>query len=468
MTRTFQLPPHRHGDDPALCDISAAARTAARPHVVIIGGGFGGLSAATALAREEVSVTVIDRRNHHLFQPLLYQVATAGLSPAQIAAPIRTILRNQKNATVLLGEVTGIDPAKREVMLGTSPTGPRILYDYLVIATGARHSYFGRDSWEHYAPGLKSLEDATELRRRILLAFERAEAECDAAEQSRLLTFVIIGAGPTGVEMAGTIAEISHHALASDFRNIDPHATRVVLVEAGPRILPVFPEILSADAQKRLKALGVEIRLGMPVTACDEGGVVVGEERIAARTIIWAAGVAASPAASWLKAPADRAGRVIVRPDLSIPGQDRIFVIGDTASAKDIDGKPLPGLAPVAKQEGAYVAGVIAARVKGMPDPRPFAYRSAGNLATIGRSAAVVDFGKLRLTGFVAWLLWSIAHIFFLIGFRNRLTVAIDWLWAYLTFERGARLITNTGPMPRLAETPNVVPVRPVVKIGSK
>ncbi|MGP0088687.1 MAG: NAD(P)/FAD-dependent oxidoreductase [Xanthobacteraceae bacterium] len=446
---TAILPPHRHGVGAPLCDVSVAGREAdassGAPHVVIVGGGFGGLSAAKGLAKEAVRVTLIDRRNHHLFQPLLYQVATAGLSPAQIAAPIRTIFRRQQNVTVLLGEVTGVDLVKREVRLGTAPTSPNIIYDYLVIATGARHSYFGHDDWEPYAPGLKSLEDATKIRRHILLAFERAEAECDPAEQSKLLTFVIIGAGPTGVEMAGAIAEIARHALAMDFRNIDPRATRVVLVEAGPRILPAFPEQLSNDAHKRLEALGVEVRLGRPVTACDGDGAVIGAARVDARTIIWAAGVMASPAAAWLGAPADRAGRVVVGPDLSVPGQDRVFVIGDTADAKDMDGKPLPGLAPVAKQEGLYVAHVIAAQVHGRKPPPPFAYRSFGNLATIGRQAAVVEMGQLRLTGFVAWLLWSVAHIFFLIGFRNRLTVAIDWLWAYITFERGARLITNSG-----------------------
>jgi NADH dehydrogenase len=415
------------------------------PHVVIVGGGFGGLSAAKALAKDAVRVTLIDRRNHHLFQPLLYQVATAGLSPAQIAAPIRTIFRKQRNVTVLLGEVTGVDLVRREVTLGDGPASPRILYDYLVIATGARHSYFGHDDWEPYAPGLKLLEDAIKIRRHILLAFERAEAECDPAEQSKLLTFVIIGAGPTGVEMAGAIAEIARHALASDFRNIDPRATRVVLVEAGPRILPAFPESLSNDAHRRLEALGVEVRLGMPVTACDGDGAVIGAARLDARTIIWAAGVAASPAAAWLGVAADRAGRVVVEKDLSVPGQDRVFVIGDTADAKDMDGKPLPGLAPVAKQEGFYVARVIAARVHGRQPPPPFAYRSFGNLATVGRQAAVVEMGRLRLTGLLAWLLWSVAHIFFLIGFRNRLSVVIDWLWAYVTFERGARLITHSA-----------------------
>ena len=443
MSKIAELPPHRHGDSEPLCDVSAARRDKdsgpAVPHVVIVGAGFGGLSATKALAHAPVRVTLIDKRNHHLFQPLLYQVATAGLSPAQIAAPIRTIVRHQKNTTVLLGEVTGVDMAKREVALGEM----RIPFDYLVLATGARHFYFGYDDWEPFAPGLKSLEDATEIRRRILLAFETAESECDVTAQNRLLTFVVIGAGPTGVEMAGTIAEISRHALRMDFRNIDPSAARILLVEAGPRVLPAFPEVLSKDAQTRLERLGVEVRLGQAVTACDAEGVTIGGQHVPAHTIIWAAGVMASPAARWLGVAADRAGRVAVASDLSVPGHSDVFVIGDTALAKDAGGKPLPGLAPVAKQEGAYVARVIAARSSEHPVPPVFHYKNFGNLATIGRKAAVVDFGRIKLTGFFAWVLWSVAHIFYLIGFRNRLTVAIDWLWAYLTFERGARLITG-------------------------
>lgn len=437
-----RLPPHRHSDEARLCDASAAAGQKEKPHVVIIGAGFGGLSAAKALAKEDVCVTVIDRRNHHLFQPLLYQVATAALSPAQVAAPIRSILRKQRNATVLLGEVVGIDTNNREVRLAGNHA-PRIPFDHLVIATGARHSYFGHNEWQEFAVGLKSLEDATEVRRRILSAFEEAETECDPVERRRLLSFAIIGAGPTGVEMAGAIAEISRHALASDFRNIDPRSTRVVLIEAGPRVLPTFPDSLSLDAKARLESLGVEVRLGAPVTVCDDYGVIVGDERIPVRTIIWAAGVAASPAALWLGVPSDRAGRVIVGPDLSVAGQERIFVIGDTASAKGPDGQSLPGLAPVAKQQGEYVASTIVARITGRPLPRPFAYRSFGNLATIGRAAAIADFGRVRLTGFSAWLMWCVAHIFFLIGFRNRITVTMDWLWSYITFERGARLITH-------------------------
>jgi NADH:quinone reductase (non-electrogenic) len=454
---TLTLPPHRHGDGKVACDASAAARDyEMRPHVVIVGAGFAGLTAAKALAQEEVSVTVIDRRNHHLFQPLLYQVATAALSPAQIAAPIRAILRTQKNATVLLGDVTGVDSTKREVVLSDAT---RISYDYLVLATGAQHSYFGHESWRRHAPGLKSLEDATGIRRRILIAFERAEASCDMEEKHRLLTFIIVGAGPTGVELAGAIAEISRHALASDFRNIDPKSTRVVLVEAGPRVLPVFPESLSGDAKRRLEKLGVNVFLNSAVSACDAGGVTIGETRLESRTILWAAGVAASPAAKWLGVPADRAGRVLVSPDLSVPSRPEIFVIGDTANVKDAKGAAVPGLAPAAKQQGQYVARVIAARTRERANPAPFVYRNLGNLATIGRKTAVADLGRFKFTGFAAWLLWSVAHVFFLIGFKNRISVAIDWLWSYLTFERGARLISQTAPdMPTdtIAVTPRM------------
>lgn len=454
------LPPHRHGDSTAMCDVSATARAmTTKPHVVIIGGGFAGLTAAKALANDDVSVTVIDQRNHHLFQPLLYQVATAALSPAQIAAPIRTILRRQKNATVLLGEVIGVDSIKREVILASSDS-QRITYDYLVIATGAQHSYFGHEAWRRYAFGLKSLEDATDIRRRILLAFEHAEAICDADEKRRLLTFVVVGAGPTGVELAGAIAEISRHALASDFRNIDPRSARIVLVEAGPRVLPAFPGNLSTDAKRRLERLGVEVRLNSAVGACDAGGVTIGDERLEARTILWAAGVAASPAAKWLGVPADRAGRVLVAPDLSVPGQPGIFVIGDTANVKDAKGAVVPGLAPAAKQQGAYIAQVISARARNRSVRPPFVYRNLGNLATIGRKVAVADFGRLKFTGFPAWLLWSVAHVFFLIGFRNRITVAIDWFWSYVTFERGARLISQSPPPAQAQELPIAIAPR--------
>jgi NADH dehydrogenase len=410
------------------------------PRVVIIGAGFAGLSAAKALARAPAQIVVIDERNYHLFQPLLYQVATAGLSPADIAAPIRGILRRQKNTHVMLGSVTGIDVAGRAVILRER----KVPYDYLIVATGARHAYFGHEEWAAVAPGLKKIDDATRVRRKILIALERAEDEEDPAERRRLMTFVVVGAGPTGVEMAGAIAELAKVALAMDFRAIDPTVSRIVLVEAGPRVLPAFPEKLSAVAQRSLERLGVEVRLGVPVTGCDGAGVTVGTERIECRTIIWAAGVAASPAADWLGAKHDQLGRVAVAPDLSLPGHPDVFVIGDTARVDDASGKPLPGIAPVAKQQGKYVAKLIAARLAGRPPPPPaFRYRHAGNLATIGRTAAVVDFGFMRLTGFPAWLVWSLAHIYFLIGFRNRVAVALDWLWAYATFQSGARLITE-------------------------
>jgi NADH:ubiquinone reductase (H+-translocating) len=404
------------------------------PRVVIIGAGFGGLSAATALRHEKVEVTVIDRRNYHLFQPLLYQVATAGLSPAEIAQPIRSILRRQRNATVLLGRVTGVDTETRDVLIGER----RVPYDYLIVATGARHNYFGHDEWEAVAPGLKKIEDATDIRRRILLAFEEAENAAHAEDMAPMLTFAIVGGGPTGVELAGAIAELAKKALVADFRKIQPHDARVLLIEAGPRLLPAFPERLSAVAKRALERLGVEVRLGAVVTACDDQGVMVGDERIQAGVVLWAAGVAASPAAKWLAAESDRAGRVKVGADLTLPGHPEIFVIGDTALAAD----PLPGIAAAAKQAGKYVAGVIRARLRGRPT-RPFRYLDLGNLATIGRTAAVADFGWLRLTGWIAWLLWGVVHIYFLIGFRNRLVVALDWVWAYLTFHRGARLITG-------------------------
>jgi NADH:quinone reductase (non-electrogenic) len=409
------------------------------PRIVIIGAGFGGLSAAKALARVPAQIVVIDERNYHLFQPLLYQVATAGLSPADIAAPIRGILRRQKNTHVMLGSVTGIDVAARAVTLPHRS----VPYDYLIVATGARHAYFGHEEWAAVAPGLKKIDDATRVRRKILIALERAEDEEDPAERRRLMTFVVVGAGPTGVEMAGAIAELAKVALAMDFRAIDPTMSRIVLVEAGPRVLPAFPERLSAVAKRSLERLGVEVRLGVPVTNCDAAGVSVGAERIDSRTVIWAAGVAASPAAEWLGAKHDHLGRVAVAPDLSLPGHPDIFVIGDTARLDDEAGKPLPGIAPVAKQQGKYVARLIMARLAGRPAPRAFRYRHAGNLATIGRTAAVVDLGFIRLTGFLAWLVWCLAHIYFLIGFRNRLAVALDWLWAYATFQSGARLITE-------------------------
>ncbi|HEX6218253.1 MAG TPA: NAD(P)/FAD-dependent oxidoreductase [Sphingomicrobium sp.] len=414
-----------------------------RPRVVIVGGGFAGLSAAAGLAKAPVDVVLIDRRNYHLFQPLLYQVATAGLAPSQIAAPIRAILRRQRNATVLMEKVIGVDRAAREVVTEDR----RIAFDFLILATGARHAYFGHDEWEPFAPGLKKIEDATLIRRQILLAFEQAESLADPAERQRLLSFVVIGGGPTGVEMAGAIAELARMALARDFRNIDPGAARISLVEAGPRILPGFAETLSASAQRQLERLGVEVLTGRPVTACDAGGVTVGgTDRIESASVIWAAGVAASPAAKWLNAERDGAGRVKVGPDLTLPGDPDIFVIGDTARVLSDSGAPVPGVAPAAKQMGHYAAKVIQSRLTQASPPRPFRYRDYGNLATIGRKAAVAEFGRLRLSGFPAWLVWCFAHIYFLIGFRNRLGVILDWAWAYVTYDRGARLITGPSP----------------------
>lgn len=429
----------------------AVGEVDARPRVVIIGAGFGGLSAAKGLSKANVRVTLVDRRNHHLFQPLLYQVATAGLSPGQIASPIRTILRKQKNAEVLLGEVTGVDAKRKRMLLAEH----EINYDYLILATGARHSYFGNDAWEQFAPGLKSLEDATELRKRILLAFERAELEEDFDARRRLLTFVVIGAGPTGVEMAGSIAELAHRALASDFRAIDPQAARILLVEAGPRALSTFPEKLSAYTSKQLKKLGVEVMTDTRVTGIDERGVTLQNSKGAATPlpsacVIWAAGVAASPVAKWLGVEGDRAGRVRVAPDLTVPGHPEIFVLGDCALAIGKDGKPAPGLAPVAKQQGEYVGRLLTALRRNPAAPRPpFRYKDFGALATVGRKVAIADFGRIRLTGFIGWLTWCLAHIYFLIGFRNRFSVALDWAWSYLTFERGARLITGPVEAPR-------------------
>jgi NADH:ubiquinone reductase (H+-translocating) len=408
------------------------------PRVVIIGAGFGGLQAAHALRKAPVDLTVIDRNNHHLFQPLLYQVATAGLSPADICVPIRFTLRKQKNTEVLLAEVTGIDLQEQRVIIGDRS----ISYDYLVVATGALDNYFGHDDWEHFAPSLKSVVDATILRRNILLAFEAAELETEPEKVRTLLTFVLVGAGPTGVEMAGAIAELAHKAMVSDFRHIDPRTARIILVEAGPRILPTFPENLAQKAQRALKRLGVEVRTGAAVEAIDDNGVVVAGSHIAAKTVIWSAGVKASPAGQWLKAEVDRGGRVKVLEDLSLPGHPNVFVIGDTASALQ-DGKLLPGVAPVAMQAGRYVASIIAQRVAGKKQvATPFRYRNKGNLATVGRSFAVLEIGKIRLTGFVAWAVWLTVHIFYLIGFRNRFLVFFQWTWAYFTFQRGTRLIT--------------------------
>jgi NADH dehydrogenase len=416
--------------------------SASRPRVVIIGAGFGGIEAAMTLRRASVDVTLIDRQNHHCFQPLLYQVATAALSPADIAWPIRHILRGQDNVTVLMAEVTGVDTAGRHVLLnGADP----VAYDILVIATGATHSYFGHDDWAEFAPGLKRIVDATRIRRNILLAFERAELAHDEAERNRLLTFAIVGGGATGVEMAGAIAEIARLSLARDFRRIDPRAARIVLLEAGPRILPTLPPDLSEYAARTLTRMGVEVKTSTRVTDCDGGGVDLDQGRIDASTVIWAAGVTASPAARWLSAEADRAGRVVVDPQLALPGKPEIFVIGDTALVRDADGRTAPGVAPAAKQMGRYVGKLIQAGLAGESLP-PFLYRHAGDLATIGRRAAVVQFNRIHLTGFIGWLFWSVVHIYFLIGLRHRFLVAFMWLWDFVTFQRGARLITEVPP----------------------
>ena len=411
------------------------------PHVIIIGCGFGGLAAARGLDDPRVRITLIDRANHHLFQPLLYQVATAGLSATEIAAPIRHILRRQKNLTVLMAEVQRIDPERRVVVLdGTE----ELAYDFLIVASGATHSYFGRDEWAVDAPGLKTLEDAFEIRRRILTAFERAERETDPAARDPWLTFVIIGGGATGVELAGTLAEIARHTLRGEFRRIDTHSARVILVEGTDRVLPPYPPELSARARRQLERLGVEVRTGALATAIDATGVTVGATRVPARTVLWAAGVSASPLGATLGAPRDRAGRVAVAPDLSVPGHPEIFVVGDLASVRS-DGVPVPGIAPAAKQMGRQAARNVRARVAGLPT-RPFRYRDYGTLATIGRRAAVAVIGRVRLWGYPAWLAWLFAHIYFLIGFRNRLVVLMEWAWSYWTFERHARIVAGTLP----------------------
>ncbi|MDR3388775.1 MAG: NAD(P)/FAD-dependent oxidoreductase [Rudaea sp.] len=419
--------------------------SSSRHHLVIVGAGFGGLEVARRVARAPVRITLIDQRNHHLFQPLLYQVATASLAPSEIAWPVRHLLRRRKQITTLLATVAGIDSARRHVLLDDGGT---IAYDSLVLATGARHAYFGHAEWEAYAPGLKTLEDAADIRGRILLAFELAERETDVQRRAALLTFAIVGGGPTGVELAGTIAELAHENLREDFRNIDTRRARIVLIEAGPRILPGFAEDLSRYAHAALERLGVQIELGRAVRECSSEGVAFGETRLAAKLILWAAGVRASAAADWLGAPVDQANRIKVEADLSVPGHAEIFAIGDTVSIDAWHGSSVPGIAPAAKQQGRHVAATIAKRVRGDNSPPPFRYRHAGSLATIGKRSAVVEFGWLKLRGRIAWWLWGLAHIYFLIGMRNRLAVALNWLWIYVSGNRSARLIMRDQQHP--------------------
>ncbi|QXH43071.1 NAD(P)/FAD-dependent oxidoreductase [Pseudomonas sessilinigenes] len=424
-----------------------------RHHVVVVGAGFGGLDVVNGFSGADVDITIIDRRNYHLFQPLLYQVAGASLSTSEIAWPIRHLFRNRQNVQTLMAEVQGVDADARQVILDNGST---VGYDTLVLATGATHAYFGRDEWEPHAPGLKTLEDATTIRGRILGAFEQAERSTNPAERTALQTFVIIGGGPTGVELAGTIAELAKDTLARDFRSIDPRTTRVVLIEAGTRLLPVFPEKLSEYTRRALEKLGVEVALGAPVTDCSSEGVIVAGKQLAARTIVWAAGVQASPAARWLNAESDRAGRVLVTPDLSVPRRPEIFVIGDTAASAMPNGKYVPGIAPAAKQQGKYVANLVKRRLKGKSVDEPFKYKHQGNLATIGRSLAVIDMGRIRLRGAIAWWIWKLAHIYFLIGVRNRLSVALSWVWNHSVGYRGSRLIM------RPSESVRQAPYKPV------
>jgi NADH dehydrogenase FAD-containing subunit/uncharacterized membrane protein YphA (DoxX/SURF4 family) len=438
------------GAGPLSLDLVIAAAIARRmpqisdrdPHIIIVGAGFGGIACAQALAHERVRVTLIDRRNYSLFQPLLYQVATASLSPADIATTIRATFRANLRLAVLCGTASGVDPLRRTVTVD----GRELAYDYLVLATGATHSYFGNDRWAAHAPGLKTVEDAIAVRRRILTAFEQAEATDDATERARLLSFLICGGGPTGVELAGAIAELAHHGLQNDFRKFDPASARIVLVQSGPRILPSFSEELSSFARASLERLGVEVRVGSRVEAIDEIGAVVNGVRVPAATVLWAAGVVASPAAKWLNQPGDAAGRVKVSGDLSVAEWPNIFAIGDTAASFAWNGLAVPGLAPAAKQSGAYVASVLRAKVRGIAAPPPFTYRHQGNLATIGRQSAVADFGWLTLTGARAWWMWGAVHIFFLAGLRNRISVFVGWLWCYFTYRVGVQLITGETP----------------------
>jgi NADH:ubiquinone reductase (H+-translocating) len=432
------------------------------PRVVIVGAGFGGLNAARALARVPVKITVVDRKNFHTFQPLLYQVATAGLSPGEIAAPIRSILRTDKNIEVLMAEVTGFNLEHRLVETSQKP----LPYDYLIVAAGASHAYFGHDEWEPLAPGLKTIEDALEIRRRVLLVFELAEWQAATGAESTPLNFVVVGGGPTGVELAGTLAEICRHALAHEFRSIDPKRAHILLVEGGPRVLPAYAEDLSQSAKEQLEHLGVEVQVSTMVTDLEPGVVHMGASRMEAAVVLWAAGVAASPLGKKLGVPIDRAGRVLINPDLSIPGHSEVFVIGDLASLKDENDKPLPGVAPVAMQQGTFVAKLIRAEVESgsarNSKPRPvFHYWDKGSLATIGRAAAVAEFGKIHISGFIAWLSWLFIHITFLIGFRNRLLVLIQWAWSYLTYERGARLITGSTDLPGWGDVDKTTPSPP-------
>jgi NADH:ubiquinone reductase (H+-translocating) len=406
--------------------------------VVIIGAGFGGLNAALKLARHPVRVTLIDRRNHHTFQPLLYQVATAGLSPGEIASPIRWIFAGRRNVEVVLGEVHDLDLDRRVVKVADR----ELFYDYLIVAAGASHAYFGHDEWEPLAPGLKTIEDALEIRRRVLLAFELAERRAASGGGQVQLNFVVVGAGPTGVELAGTLSGIARRALVDEFNSIDPKSTRTILLEGGPRVLPAYPEDLSRSAEEQLRALGVEVHTSAMVTGVEPASVIMGKTRLPAAVIIWAAGVAASPLGKKLGVPTDRSGRVLVNPDLSIPGHDHVFVIGDLASLKQANGEPVPGVAPAAIQEGKATARNILLDLEGKPR-KDFHYLDKGSLATIGRAAAVGQFGKIHISGFLAWLAWLSVHIFFLIGFRNRMLVLIQWAWSYFTYERGAQLITG-------------------------
>ena len=410
---------------------------------MVVGAGFGGLNAVKGLLHERVQITIVDRKNHHTFQPLLYQVATAGLSPGEIAAPVRSIFRGDTNVVSLLEEVQDFDLERR--LVHTSEQD--LPYDYLIVAAGATHAYFGHDEWEPLAPGLKTIEDALEIRRRVLLAFELAERQAVAHEATEPLNFVVVGGGPTGVELAGTMAEITNHVLAHEFRSIDPRMARILLLEGGPRVLPAYAEDLSASAEEQLRHLGVEVRTNTMVTQVEPGAVRFGDTRMIAPVILWAAGVAASPLGKKLGVPCDRAGRVQVQPDLSIPSHPEVFVIGDLATLKDENGKPVPGVAPAAMQEGTFVAKTIRRDLTGRPRQN-FKYWDKGSLATIGRAAAVAQFGKIHISGFVAWLSWLFIHIFFLIGFRNRLLVFIQWAWSYMTYERGARLITGSSELP--------------------